>query len=122
MERRHDSSKHKRKGLLVLVMIARVKATGEIIEVRALYEPEDYKDVNDGTRYDIEELELFDEPDYWDRLYNQAAIYAMQAILSNMPLLQVVIEKKHTVAESADAYAEELIAILKKKQDEKTMH
>lgn len=103
-------------------MIARVKATGEIIEVRALYEPEDYKDVNDGTRYDIEELELFDEPDYWDRLYNQAAIYAMQAILSNMPLLQVVIEKKHTVAESADAYAEELIAILKKKQDEKTMH
>ena len=64
-------------------MKARVKATGEIVEVRERYEPEEFTDVNDGTYYDIEELELFYEPDYWETLKHHYAGMAMQAMLGN---------------------------------------
>lgn len=69
-------------------MKARVKATGEIVEVsQGIYSPYQYVDDN-GTIYTEEHLEILQEEsastiDYWTRLEHQAAIAAMQGILSN---------------------------------------
>ena len=65
-------------------MKARVKATGEVVEVY-FYGKEGYDYVcNDKEEvYERGELEILDEPDYWNRLEHQAAIAAMQGILSN---------------------------------------
>ena len=61
------------------------------------------------------------EPGYWDQLRHQAAISAMQGMLSNPDLLEVVTEKKgltkkeyaDKVACVADIYATALIEKLK---------
>ena len=65
-------------------MKARVKATGEIVEVY-FYGKEGYDYVcNDKEEcYERDELEILDEPDYWTRLEHQYAGMAMQGILSN---------------------------------------
>lgn len=62
---------------------ARVKETGEIIELCNMEFDED------GNDYYRDELELIGdyEPDYWDKLHHQAAIAAMQGILSNPQLI-----------------------------------
>ena len=71
-------------------MKARVKATGEIIEIT-----EDYTSLyaaNFDKSYSLDELEFLyvkekslpkDEPDYWDKLKHQYAGMALQGILSN---------------------------------------
>lgn len=71
-------------------MKARVKATGEIIEIT-----EDYTSLyaaNFDKSYSLDELEFLyvkekslpkDEPDYWNKLHHQAAIAAMQGVLNN---------------------------------------
>lgn len=92
-------------------MKARVKATGEIIEVREVtkyssnYAPSTvYEDVTDGVIYKKEFLDfenvtdaLFDvkekslpkdEPGYWEKLKHQYAGMAMQGLLSNSAYLQ----------------------------------
>ena len=54
-------------------MKARVKATGEIVNVTHI-----------GTKYylyDLNNVEIIDEPDYWDKLHHQAAISAMSAFV-----------------------------------------
>lgn len=70
---------------------ARIKATGEIIEVAtysAVYELE-----GTGRRFNFDEVELVEDNspvgpiDYWTRLEHQAAIAAMQGILSSPVLL-----------------------------------
>jgi hypothetical protein len=58
-------------------MKARVKATGEIIELSDL-EYDVY-----GNDYLKTELEITDEPDYWEKLKHQYAGMAMQGILAN---------------------------------------
>lgn len=65
-------------------MKARIKATGEIIEVY-FYGKEGYDYVcNDKEEcYERGELEILDEPDYWTRLEHQYAGMAMQGILAN---------------------------------------
>lgn len=65
-------------------MKARVKATGEIVEVY-FYGKEGYDYVcNDKEEcYERGELEILDEPDYWTRLEHQVAIAAMQGILAH---------------------------------------
>ena len=65
-------------------MKARVKATGKIVEVQPLYEPDEYI-TDKGVYYDILEIELLDEysPDYWTRLEHQYAGMAMQGLLGN---------------------------------------
>lgn len=76
-------------------MKARVKATGEIVEVRLCGEWTNmhgdilpYK-TNDGVEYSSHDLsfkiddERGEPQDYWTRLEHQAAIAAMQGILSN---------------------------------------
>lgn len=66
-------------------MKARVKATGEIVEVVA---NGNYYDTTDNKeRYYSHELDFQDTTDYWTRLEHQAAIAAMQGTLANADLL-----------------------------------
>ena len=79
-------------------MKARVKATGEIVEVREEYDLRDAmvqvfysNEENPYEVYEKEELDFDvkeksfpkDDPDYWTRLEHQYAGMAMQGILSN---------------------------------------
>ena len=67
-------------------MKARVKATGEIIEVfqYGKYHFLEYIGEKTGRLFLAEELDLLDSyPDYWTRLEHQYAGMAMQGILSN---------------------------------------
>ena len=65
-------------------MKARIKATGEIVEVY-FYGKEGYDYVcNDKEEcYERGELEILDEPDYWTRLEHQYAGIAMQGMSEN---------------------------------------
>ena len=63
-------------------MKARVKATGEIVEIIDI----DFDTLfcNNGGHYTLEHLEGIEcDPDYWTRLEHQYAGMAMQGILSN---------------------------------------
>lgn len=66
-------------------MKARVKKTGEIIELHpydAIYEKqtEPYKSKEHKICH-LEGIEIFDEPDYWEKLKHQAAVSAMQGMV-----------------------------------------
>lgn len=64
-------------------MKARVKATGEIVEVSPYWT--EIHTTNGGC-YEMTEVDLiYDTPDYWTRLEHQYAGMAMQGILS-MPV------------------------------------
>lgn len=71
-------------------MKARVKATGEIIDVFYKFQTVEtnpvtkYETLN-GERYFEEDVEFFedDTPDYWEKLKHQYVGMAMQGILSN---------------------------------------
>ena len=80
-------------------MKARVKATGEIVEVyQSSYNAGEFYDTETGTEtYDVSELELLgtiipiateEIPDYWTRLEHQYAGMAMQGILSNPRIME----------------------------------
>ena len=62
---------------------ARVKATGEIVEVYQYGKPYyiEYVDEKAGRLFHPEELDFLDDPDYWTRLEHQAAIAAMQSLI-----------------------------------------
>ena len=70
-------------------MKARVKATGELLEVRHKNTGTEYSYVCDmqgecGTMWKESQLEfLDDDPDYWTRLEHQYAGMAMQGICTN---------------------------------------
>ena len=110
-------------------MKARIKATGEIVEVVVKtvtpigsYEPE-LRWINKKSGISYSEDELFlseyicDAPDYWDRLIHQAAITAMQGIMSNPVGFESIrcTSKDHDkkVAEIAICFAKELVEGLK---------
>lgn len=113
-------------------MKARIKATGEIIEVsQGIYSPYQYVDDN-GTIYTEEQLEILQEVlaptiDYWTRLEHQYAGMAMQAMLTSPELMQVVTSAKELltndyakrVAVVADRYAHALVEELKEKEERK---
>lgn len=105
-------------------MKARVKATGDIIEISedCSYLFAEYYDKS----YNLNELEFLDvkeksfpkdDPDYWDRLTHQAAISAMHGIMSNPVGFESIrcATKDHDkkVAEIAICYAKELVEGLK---------
>ena len=103
-------------------MKARVKATGEIVEVIQVgdYLNEngliigEYKDIN-GILYNSYDLDFYIEegitiPDYWTRLEHQYAGMAMQGLLSNERCWE---ESADKIAEVAICYAKELIKGLK---------
>lgn len=63
-------------------MKARVKATGEIVEV--VFNGFYYESMKDESIFDKSELEILSkikEPDYWDKLLHQYAGMAMQAYI-----------------------------------------
>lgn len=61
-------------------MKARVKATGEIVE---LYRFSVVAEKGSGVPYTLEQLEFEAPFDYWEKLLHQYAGMAMQGILSN---------------------------------------
>ena len=62
-------------------MKARVKATGEIVDGKAMVS-------FNGDDFYLDELEVIqDEPDYWERLKHQYAGMAMQGILTNEKMM-----------------------------------
>ena len=116
-------------------MKARVKATGEIVEVKSkvitspvtLESLLKYVDQKTGISYFEEELffpnDLEVAHDYWTRLEHQYAGMAMQGILSNIDLLMSLAKKKaddypakYTVAEFAKDCAHALVERMKKEE------
>ena len=69
-------------------MKAKVKATGDIIELCNMEFDED------GNEYYRDELVFIDdyEPDYWEKLKHQYAGIAMQGILSNKEMFNTITE------------------------------
>lgn len=114
-------------------MKARVKATGEIVEVRLCGEWTNmhgdilpYK-TNDGVEYSSHDLsfkiddERGEPQDYWTRLEHQAAIAAMQGMLSNPAFPEHSQEGyyKKNVVNNAYEYAHALVEKLKEKEERK---
>ena len=98
-------------------MKARVKATGEIVEV-AYHGLGIYVDMNQWDKeYQFDEIVVLDngDPDYWTRLEHQYAGMAMQGILTN---LGNTINPDYIV-EEAEAYAHALVEKLKEKEERK---
>ena len=97
-------------------MKARVKATGEIVEVYpSIHKGCDY-DGSDGYSYLKEDIIILDdEPDYWTRLEHQYAGMAMQGLmsLSEWPEENTDVD----VIETASKYAHALVEKLKEKEE-----
>ena len=112
-------------------MKARVKATGEIIEVEEYHKYLEtgwkYKD-NAGTLYKPSALDFSDEAvvGYWTRLEHQYAGMAMQGLLNNSLLAgelkkdpnNGVAEMSNTITKAAVVYATALVEKLKSESDE----
>lgn len=104
-------------------MKARVKATGEIVEVNEFCT---LRDSGERTYYWVNALELItkDNPDYWTRLEHQYAGMAMQGILSNPELFKATAKNAEefglivpqAVAIDANCFA---TALIKKLKEEK---
>lgn len=111
-------------------MKARVKATGEIVELHPYDEVfERQKEPFKSKIHKIchlEGIEIFDEPDYWTRLEHQYAGMAMQGILSNEIHTKHLLESSTSAEEARDTIvgasryiAHALVEKLKKKEERK---
>ena len=89
-------------------MKARVKATGEIVEV--VKDGPFYNVIDGYERYYEHELDFQDLISYWDKLLHQYAGMATQGLLSNERCWE---ENADKIAEVAICYAKELIKGLK---------
>ena len=103
-------------------MKARVKATGATVFVRPYNEKFDYICDMAGERgvlYNKEQLEFpKDEPDYWEKLKHKYAGMAMQGILSNTNLMNILGTQKgreldEMVADLSLKHAKALVEKLK---------
>lgn len=113
-------------------MKARIKATGEIVEVKPC---EEWTTMHgeiltyisdDGVHYSRHALsfkiddERDEHPDYWARLEHQAAIAAMQGILSNQTVIEAITNCKATMERviplNAYRFAHALVEKLKEKE------
>ena len=110
-------------------MKARVKETGELVEVHTC-DDADFQDRKGNYYWEHQlyfgTLDDFDndEPDYWTRLEHQYAGMAMQGILANIDLFMSLANKKaadypakYTVAEFAKDCAHALVEKLKEKEE-----
>ena len=109
-------------------MEARVKATGEIVEVKIIDHPctdemyvEKFGEMS-GRVFHITELDFdnLDYPDYWTRLEHQYAGMAMQGLLNNNLLSSVLFKTGTThvdyineVIKVAEEYAHALVEKMK---------
>ena len=90
-------------------MKARVKHNNEIIDV-----------IQVGTKthlYDLNNVEIIDEPDYWTRLEHQYAGMAMQGLCANANFRKEIFEGM--VAPYAYRIAHALVVRLKEKEERK---
>ena len=84
-------------------MKARVKATGEIVEVIAI--DGDWLFCSDGAHYGTESLEgIESEIDYWTKLEHQYAGMAMQGMMAHTnidydEIVDLCVEVAHTIVE-----------------------
>ena len=114
-------------------MKARVKETGEIVEVIAVgdYINEfgqiigEYKDAN-GMPYNSYDLDFYIEegitiPDYWTRLEHQYAGMAMQGLMTILPNIGGLEGRtpKDEIVDIATATAHALVEKLKEKEERK---
>ena len=102
-------------------MKARVKATEKIVCIeRNIDNHRGGYVASDGRIYNACDLELVvdEEPDYWTRLEHQAAIAAMQGILSNPAFPKHSQEGyyKKNVVDNAYEYAHALVEKYKKEE------
>lgn len=102
-------------------MKAKIKATGEYIEVEQ--RGSTFLNTNDGSLYNVKELDLNiiddmmseQEKWYWEDKHIQAAIAAMQAELSNPNNTFMMCEDKRAIiVRRAVGYADALVEELKK--------
>ena len=96
-------------------MKARVKATGEIVDVIP-YNRDGFAYIQDDgeTVYEFHELEILDDPDYWTRLEHQYAGMAMQGLMSKEYL-----DNPDSLVSHAIHYAHALVEKLKEKEERK---
>lgn len=105
-------------------MKARIKATGEIVEVTRIvdryvmtHHPHTITFEKDELDFDIE-----DNPDYWTRLEHTYAGMAMQGMLNNSTLLSIVLkglsheEFVKEIANAASNYAHALVEKMKEER------
>ena len=102
-------------------MKARVKATGEIVEVefveRKTHTGEQVYMTHEGCLIEESRLDFNVEPiDYWTRLEHQAAIAAMQGLCANSGWDNVAWKD---MAEDAISAANALVEKLKEKEERK---
>ena len=96
--------------LTIRIMKARVKATGEIVEVRGIYTPTFRAfGMEEIDSYDLEGVEVIADPDYWTRLEHQYAGMAMQGILANYGVEPL----PDDAANNAREYAHALVEMMK---------
>ena len=102
-------------------MKARVKATGEIVEVHTS-DNADYVDRNGKYYWEHElffgslDVSSYDDPDYWTRLEHQYAGMAMQGICANPSYDEA---SYATMADVAIRAARALVQELKEKEERK---
>ena len=112
-------------------MKARVKATGEIVEVHTS-DDADFVDRNGKYYWEHElffgslDVSSYDDPDYWTRLEHQYAGMAMKGMLNNSLLTTGLLKagKSHEdfvdeVTRTALRYAHALVQELKEKEEMK---
>ena len=111
-------------------MKARVKATGEIVDIirNSAFDKDVFYDSN-GQKYNREELSFDvkeksfpkDDPDYWTRLEHQYVGMAMQGLVTRGEVLgSSVQEIARDIAEISCEVARALVE--KMKENEKAMH
>jgi hypothetical protein len=104
-------------------MKARVKATGELIDLPRLTRVYSYEE--DESMFFLKDLEILDniQPDYWIRLEHQYAGMAMQGMLNNSLLTTGLLKagKSHEdfvdeVTRTALRYAHALVEMMKEER------
>ena len=96
-------------------MKARVKVTGEIVEVYHYGKPYyvEYIGEEPGRIFYPEELDLFDDPDYWTRLEHKYAGQFMQAMISSSNYIDV---SEESMADASLRIAHALVEKLKEER------
>ena len=110
----------------ILVMKARVKATGYIVDVELYYITSRIKTYTDGSQYyKGDELDFnveYADPNYWTHLEHQYAGMAMQGMLSCKDFVMELgnmkgMSTEYALAKAASTIAHALVEKLKEKEE-----
>ena len=98
-------------------MKARIKGTDVVISVQPIYSVdglriESFVNSTNGDLFPVHSLDIIPNDTDWEALRNQAAIAAMQGMLSNP---ESYLREGDTYPKAAVRFADELIDILKEK-------